>query len=126
MINPQDGHILWDPKPAICGVSPIKRTDALKFLNERATNLGSLRKREQNGRKMGSIDEPPQDGHILWDPKPAICGVSPIKRTDALKFLNERATNLGSLRKREQNGRKMGSIDEPSFYQLRRGPSRKA
>jgi len=64
----------------------------------------------------------PQDGHILWDPKPAICGVSPIKRTDALKFLNERATNLGSLRKREQNGRKMDYIDEPHFYQLRRGP----
>jgi len=60
----------------------------------------------------------PQDGHILWDPKPAICGVSPIKRTDALKFLNERATNLGSLRKREQNGRKMGSIDEPSFLSV--------
>ena len=35
MINPQDGHILCDPKPAICGFSLIQRVDALKFLNER-------------------------------------------------------------------------------------------
>jgi len=60
----------------------------------------------------------PQDGHILCDPKPAICGFSLINRTDALKFL----TKAGSVRKREQNGRKMDSIDEPHFYQLRRGP----
>jgi len=35
VINPQDGHILCDPKPAICGFSLIQRADALKFLNER-------------------------------------------------------------------------------------------
>jgi len=58
VINPQDGHILWDPKPAICGFSLIKRIDALKFLNERATNVGSVRKRGPNGRKTGSIDAP--------------------------------------------------------------------
>ena len=67
----------------------------------------------------------PQDGHILCDPKPAICGFNLIKRPDILKCLNERVTKAGSVRKREQNGRKMGSIDEPSFYQLRRGPSQK-
>jgi hypothetical protein len=68
----------------------------------------------------------PQDGHILCDPKPAICGLSLIQRADALKFLNERVTNFGSVRKRGQNGRKMGSMMTPHFYQLRRGPSRKA
>jgi hypothetical protein len=34
VINPQDGHILCDPKPAICGFGLIKRAGALKFLNE--------------------------------------------------------------------------------------------
>jgi len=34
VINPQDGHILCDPKPAICGFGLIKRADALKFLKE--------------------------------------------------------------------------------------------
>jgi hypothetical protein len=58
VINPQDGHILCDPKPAICGLSLIKRADALKFLNERVTTLGSVRRRAQNGRKTGSMNEP--------------------------------------------------------------------
>src|SRR5712691_10167379 len=39
VINPQDGHILCEPKPAICGFSLIQR--ALKFLNERVTEVGS-------------------------------------------------------------------------------------
>ena len=68
----------------------------------------------------------PQDGHILCDPKPAICGFSLIQRADALKFLNGRATKVGSVRKRGQNGRKTGSMMKPHFYRLRRGPSRKA
>src|SRR6266436_5890316 len=69
----------------------------------------------------------PQDGHILvCDPKPAICGFSLIQRADALKFLNERVTEVGSVRKRGQNGRKTGSMVNPHFYRLRRGPSRKA
>src|SRR5229473_6330371 len=68
----------------------------------------------------------PQDGHILCDPKPAICGFSLIKRADALKFLNERVTEVGSVRKRGQNGRKTGSMVNSHFYRLRRGPSRKA
>jgi hypothetical protein len=68
----------------------------------------------------------PQDGHILCDPKPAICGLSLIQRADALKFLNERVTKAGSVRKRGQNGWKMGSMMNPHFYRLRRGPSRKA
>jgi hypothetical protein len=42
VINPQDGHILCDPKPAICGFSLIKRADALKFLNERVTKVGRV------------------------------------------------------------------------------------
>ena len=42
VINPQDGHILCDPKPAICGFSLIKRADALKFLNERVMNVGGV------------------------------------------------------------------------------------
>jgi len=58
VMNPQDGHILWDPKPAICGFSLIPRADALKFLNERVTKVGSVRKREQNGRKTGSMTNP--------------------------------------------------------------------
>jgi len=58
VINPQDGHILNDPKPAICGFSLIQRADALKFLNERVTKVGSVRKREQNGRKTGSMTNP--------------------------------------------------------------------
>jgi hypothetical protein len=66
----------------------------------------------------------PQDGHILCDP-PAICGFSLIKRADAWKFLNERVTKFGGARKRAQNVRKTGSMYEPSFYRLRRGPSRK-
>jgi len=41
VINPQDGHILCGPKPAICGFSLIKRADALKFLNERVMEIGS-------------------------------------------------------------------------------------
>ena len=69
----------------------------------------------------------PQDGHILCDPKPGICGCfSLIKLADALKFLNERATKVGSVRKRGQNGRETGSIDEPSFLSVAQGPSRKA
>src|SRR6266853_4434845 len=55
VINPQDGHILCDPKPAICGFSLIQRADALKFLNGRVTKVGSVRKRGQNGRKTGSM-----------------------------------------------------------------------
>jgi len=55
VINPQDGHILCDPKPAICGFSLMKRGDALKFLNERVMKVGSVRKRRQDGRKTGSI-----------------------------------------------------------------------
>src|SRR6266536_4205053 len=43
VMNPQDGHILWDPKPAICGFSLIPRADALKFFNERVTKVGSIR-----------------------------------------------------------------------------------
>ncbi len=43
-MNPQDGHILWDPKPAICGFGLMPRADALKFLNERVTKVGSVRK----------------------------------------------------------------------------------
>ncbi len=42
VINPQDGHILCGPKPAICGFSLTKRADALKFLNERVMKIGSL------------------------------------------------------------------------------------
>ena len=68
----------------------------------------------------------PQDGHILCDPKPTICGFSLIQRADALKFLNERVTKVGSVRKRGQSGRKTGSMVNPHFYRLRRGPSRKA
>src|SRR6266480_1765434 len=34
VINPQDGHILCGPKPAIGGFTLTNRTDALKFLNE--------------------------------------------------------------------------------------------
>jgi len=68
----------------------------------------------------------PQDGHILCDPKPAICGFSLIQRADALKFLNERVARVGSARKRGQNGRETGSMVNPHFYRLRRGPSRKA
>ena len=68
----------------------------------------------------------PQDGHILCDPKPAICGFSLIQRADALKFLNEKVTEVGSVRKRGQNGRRTGSMVNPHFYRLRRGPSRKA
>ena len=58
VINPQDGHILCDPKPAICGFSLIPRADALTFLNERVTKVGSVRKRGQNGRKTGSMVNP--------------------------------------------------------------------
>ena len=58
MINPQDGHILCGPKPAICGFSLKKRADALKFLNERVTKVGGARKRAQNVRKTGSMNEP--------------------------------------------------------------------
>jgi len=60
----------------------------------------------------------PQDGHILCDPKPAICGFSLIQRADALKFLNERVTKVGSVRKRGQNGRKTGSMMNPHFYSI--------
>jgi len=67
----------------------------------------------------------PQDGHIVCDPKQAVCGLL-IPRADALKFLNERVTKVGSVRKRGQNGRKTGSMVNPHFYRLRRGPSRKA
>ena len=63
----------------------------------------------------------PQDGHILCDPKPAICGLSLIQRADALKFLNERVTKVGSVRKRGQNGWKMGFHDEPSFLSVAQG-----
>jgi hypothetical protein len=63
----------------------------------------------------------PQDGHILWDPKPVICGFSLIERADALKFLNERVTKVGSIRKRGQNGRQQGSINEPSFLSVAQG-----
>src|SRR5216684_6638190 len=68
----------------------------------------------------------PQDGHTLCDTKPALCGFSLILRADALKFLNGRVTTVGSVRKRGQNGRKTGSMVNPHFYRLRRGPSRKA
>jgi hypothetical protein len=68
----------------------------------------------------------PQDGHILCDLKPAICGFSLLQRANALKFLNGRVPKVGSVRKRGQNGRKTGSMVNPHFYRLRRGPSRKA
>jgi hypothetical protein len=55
VINPQDGHIVCGPtKPAVCGLSLIRRADALKFFNERVT-VGSVPKRGQNGRKTGSM-----------------------------------------------------------------------
>jgi hypothetical protein len=65
----------------------------------------------------------PQDGHILCDPKPEICG-SNLVRADALKLLNERVTKVGSVRKRGQNGRETGSMMNPHFCRLRRGTSR--
>ena len=43
VINPQDGHILCDPKPAICGFSLIPRANTFKFL-ERVTKARSVRK----------------------------------------------------------------------------------
>jgi len=61
----------------------------------------------------------PQDGHIVCDPKQAICGFSLIQRADALKVLNEK---VGSIRKRGQNGRTTGSMMNPHFYRLRKGP----
>ncbi|PYX68121.1 MAG: hypothetical protein DMG72_23620 [Acidobacteria bacterium] len=79
------------------------------------------------GKMLSSVMFNPQDGHILCDPKPGICGCfSPIKLADALKFLNERATKVSSVQKRGQNGRETGSIDEPSFLSVAQGPSRKA
>ena len=42
VINPQDGHILCGPKPAICGFTVRERADALKFLNERVMKVGGV------------------------------------------------------------------------------------
>ena len=42
VINPQDGHILCVPKPAICGFTLTKRSDALSFLNERVMKVDSV------------------------------------------------------------------------------------
>jgi len=42
VINPQDGHILCGPKPAIGGFTLTKRADALKFLSERVMKVGSV------------------------------------------------------------------------------------
>src|SRR4030088_1817246 len=70
-------------------------------------------------------DVNPQDGHIVCDPKEAVCGLL-MQRVDALKFLNERVIKAGSVRRRGQRGRKTGSMMNPHFYRLRRGPSRKA
>ena len=62
----------------------------------------------------------PQDGHIVCDPRRAVCGLSPIQVADALEFLNERVTKVGSVPKRGQNGRQTGSMVNPHFHRLRR------
>ena len=59
----------------------------------------------------------PQDGHIVCEPKQAVCGLL-MERVDVLKFLNERVIKAGSVRKRGQRGRKTGSMGEPSFLSV--------
>lgn len=56
-VNPQDGHIVCDPKQSVCGLLR-RRADVVKVLNERVTKVGSVPKRGQSGRKTGSMGEP--------------------------------------------------------------------
>ena len=53
-LNPQDGHIVCEPKQSVCGLLR-RRANVLKVLNEK---VGSVPKRGQSGRKTGSMGEP--------------------------------------------------------------------
>jgi hypothetical protein len=63
----------------------------------------------------------PQDGHILCDPKPAICGLSLIQRADALKFLNIKSDEGRQCTKTRTERTENGFHDEPSFLSVAQG-----